>query len=196
MSDNEGDYEASVIMVDPNDIDLGSDTDEDENKLIIDEDEHEPIIDEDENELIIDEDENELIVDYTGLDPMSLVSVSLEEDEIEGGQEEEEASNADHVVEKCNICNKKCRSRSGLTRHMMAIHPVGCPVMCEYCGHVLDDQDTYARHLSEWHHIQVYTLDILMSNTRKSISSCPCLRWITSRWPLPDPRPEATSGPC
>ena len=74
MSDNEGDYEASMIMVDPNDIDLGSDTDEDENKLIIDEDEHEPIIDEDENELIIDEDENELIVDYTGLDPMSTAA--------------------------------------------------------------------------------------------------------------------------
>ena len=48
--------------------------------------------------------------------------VSLEEDEIEGSQEEEEASNADHVVEKCNICNKKMVTNHGLKLHILRRH--------------------------------------------------------------------------
>ena len=134
MSDNEADYNASVVMVDPNDIELESDEDGAEDELTIDCD--------------------------TGYDPMSLVSVGLEEDEEEDEEMEdgeEAVSAAGPAAEKCDICDKVCESRSGLAKHMRATHPGSCCVACEYCGRVLADQDTYTRHLNNMHHIQVYT---------------------------------------
>ena len=176
MSDNEADYNASVVMVDPNDIELESDEDEGEDELTIDCD--------------------------TGYDPMSLVSVGLEEDEEEDEEMEdgegEAVSAAGPAAEKCDICDKVCESRSGLAKHMRATHPSSCCVACEHCGRVLADQDTYTRHLNNMHNIQVHKLYSHLDTSAISIStsSCPRRRCPASRRPLLSPRPEAAASPC
>ena len=108
MSDNE-DYNESVVMVDPSDIQIPSDQDEP-----------------DDDELTIDCDYEINKDDY---DPMSLVSVGLEDDDEEEDEDESEMTN---VVETKRGC-----------------------VACQYCGRVLSDQESYRRHLNNVHQISV-----------------------------------------
>ena len=101
MSDSD-DYNESVVMVDPNDIEIPSEPEDDE--------------------LTIDCDYEINKDDY---DPMSLVSVGLEDDE-----DEEEEDEVENVVEPSKGC-----------------------VACQYCGRVLSDADSYRRHLNNVHQV-------------------------------------------
>ena len=110
MSDSD-DYNESVVMVDPNDIEIPSD--------------HEP----DEDELTIDCDYE---IDKDGYDPMSLVSVGLEDDDDDDEEDELTGGEAVETVETGPDC-----------------------VACQYCGRVLSDQESYRRHLHNVHQVRL-----------------------------------------
>ena len=130
MSDTEADYNESVVMVDPTDIEMASDDDDDpDTSLTID-------------------------CDYDdSYDPMSLVSVGLdEEEEEEEGVPEETDDNG-----QCDLCSESFSDKKQLAKHIKAVHPKSCCVACQYCGRVLSDHDNYRRHLNNMHNIKLPT---------------------------------------
>ena len=130
MSDND-DYNESVVMVDPNDIEIPSDQDEP-----------------DDDELTIDCD---FELNRDGYDPMSLVSVGLEDDE----DEEDEVTDVGESEEACTFCPLKFESKKSLSVHIKTEHSKSCCVACQYCGRVLSDADSYRRHLNNVHQVSL-----------------------------------------
>ena len=136
MSDSD-DYNESVVMVDPNDIEIPSD--------------HEP--DEEEEELTIDCDYE---INKDGYDPMSLVSVGLEDDD-DDEDEEDEVTGSEAVEtgeDVCSFCPEKFSNKKDLAVHIKTDHPKSCCVACQYCGRVLSDPDSYRRHLNNVHQVR------------------------------------------
>ena len=132
------DYNDGVIMVDPTDLEMGSDDDADEDELMIDCDY--------ENEEEFSNEQNE-----DAYDPMSLVSVGLEEDE----EDEEVITEEDDREQKCSFCSKTFSNRKRLNRHIKSTHQKDCSAACQYCGRVLSDAESYKRHLNNVHQIKI-----------------------------------------
>ena len=137
MSDTEADYNTSVVMVDPNDIEMASDDDDD---------------DDGNHELTIDCDDADL--EKEEYDPMSLVSVGLDEDD---DDEEEEVINNQNIKENCDFCPESFEDKKQLGKHIKSVHPKSCHVACQYCGRVLSDEENYRRHLNNMHQIVLPT---------------------------------------
>ena len=138
MSDNEVDYNASVVMVDPNDIEMASDED-----------------DETADELTIDcdyDNDNENDQSEEMYDPMSLVSVGLEEDD---DDDEEETIIDTSGKEICEFCQESFDDKKKLSKHIKSAHPKSCQIACQYCGRVLSDAESYRRHLNNMHQISL-----------------------------------------
>ena len=108
MSDLEADYDASVVMVDPNEIVMPSD--------------EEPEI---EDQLTIDMDD-----DDDSYDPMSLVSVGLGEEEDEEHEDsvedtDRQTSNASSVA--CQYCGRVLSDEDAYRRHLNNMHQIQLP---------------------------------------------------------------------
>ena len=130
MSDTEAaDYNESVVMVDPNDIEMASDDDDDDP----------------DTSLTIDCDYDD------SYDPMSLVSVGLDEEE----EEEDVAEETQGGSGQCDICSETFSDRRQLAKHIKTVHPKSCCVACQYCGRVLSDAENYRRHLNNMHKIKL-----------------------------------------
>ena len=130
MSDSD-DYNESVVMVDPNDIEIPSEPEDDE--------------------LTIDCDYE---INKDGYDPMSLVSVGLEDDDDEEEDDEDRVEDmAEPSEEVCSFCAQTFSSKKELTVHIKTAHPKSCCVACQYCGRVLSDADSYRRHLNNVHQV-------------------------------------------
>ena len=124
----------NVVLVDPT-VDLGSEDEED--ALMID------CSDEEE-----DEDEE------NGYDPLSLVSVGLDEDEDDMEEDEDEISFEEKNNEaSCTFCSESFPNRKLLNNHILSVHQKSCSVACQYCGRVLSDADSYKRHLNNVHQV-------------------------------------------
>ena len=93
MSDSD-DYNESVVMVDPNDIEIPSEPEDDE--------------------LTIDCDYE---INKDGYDPMSLVSVGLEDDD-EDEEDDEMENVAESSDEVCSFCSQTFSSKKELTAHI------------------------------------------------------------------------------
>ena len=138
----DGDYNDGVVMVDPTDLEMGSDEDEDVDELMID-CEYED--NQDKN--------NEQNEDQDGYDPLSLVSVGLDEEDEDDEMEDEEANNDDDQEQKCSFCSKSFTNKKQMNRHIKSVHQKACSVACQHCGRVLSDADSYKRHLNNVHQV-------------------------------------------
>ena len=138
------DYNDGVVMVDPTDIEMCSDPDEEDDELTIDCEYDD-----------VQEISNENSEDGEGYDPLSLVSVGLEEEEDDDDDdlEDEEVSIEDDQEQKCSFCAKTFSNRKQLNRHIKSVHQKACSVACQYCGRVLSDADSYKRHLNNVHQV-------------------------------------------
>ena len=142
--DEEGDdYNDGVVMVDPTDLEMGSDEDGEDDELMIDCEYDD-----------VQEISNEQSEDGEGYDPLSLVSVGLdEEDDDDDDMEDEELSIEDDQEQTCTFCTKLFSNRKQLNRHIKSVHQKACSVACQYCGRVLSDADSYKRHLNNVHQV-------------------------------------------
>ena len=146
LSNSSNDYSSELMMVDMEDIDRS-----------------EYLADEDENELMIDceDDDNSTSVPVertisdnsdNGYDPLSLVSVGLDDDDDVDDEElsfDEEISN--EVNTKCPFCSRLFSNRQLLNRHIRTVHQKSCSVTCQFCGRILNDEDSYRRHVASVH---------------------------------------------
>jgi len=151
----DGDYNDGVVMVDPTDLEMGSDEDEDVDELMIDCEYEE---DQDKN--------NEQNEDQDGYDPLSLVSVGLDEEDEDDEMEDEEANNDDDQEQKCSFCSKSFTNKKQMNRHIKSVHQKACSVACQHCGRVLSDADSYKRHLNNVHQIKIPDLGENSSPTK------------------------------
>ena len=129
------DYNSGLLEVDPSPLDL--EDSEDEDQLMID----------------CDEDTED------GYDPLSLVSVGLDEDEEDMDDEEEDDDDDLTIEEKnveqcCTFCSDTFANRKLLNLHILSEHQKSCSVACQYCGRVLSDGDSYRRHLDLVHQVR------------------------------------------
>merc|ERR1719322_1572270 len=85
-------------------------------------------------------------------DPMSLVSVGLEEDD---DDEEEETIIDTSNKEICEFCQESFEDKKKLSKHIKSVHPKSCQIACQYCGRVLSDAESYRRHLNNMHQISL-----------------------------------------
>ena len=138
----EDDYNDGVVMVDPTDLEMGSDEDEQDDELMIDCEYDD-----------IQEISNEPSEDGEGYDPLSLVSVGLDEEDDDDDIEDEDLSFEDEQEQKCTFCSKTFSNRKQLNRHIKSVHQKACSVACQYCGRVLSDADSYKRHLNNVHQV-------------------------------------------
>lgn len=137
----EEDYNDGVVMVDPTDLEMGSDEDGQDDELMIDCEYDD-----------IQEISNEQSEDGEGYDPLSLVSVGLDEED-DDDMEEEGLSFENGQEQKCTFCSKGFSNRKQLNRHIKSVHQKACSVACQYCGRVLSDADSYKRHLNNVHQV-------------------------------------------
>ena len=137
----EEDYNDGVVMVDPTDLEMGSDEDGQDDELMIDCEYDD-----------IQEISNEQSEDGEGYDPLSLVSVGLDEED-DDDMEEEGLSFENGQEQKCAFCSKGFSNRKQLNRHIKSVHQKACSVACQYCGRVLSDADSYKRHLNNVHQV-------------------------------------------
>ena len=158
MSDNdaEPDYNASVVMVDPTDLQLAPSDEEDE--------------------LTIDE----------GQDPMSFLSVGMDEDDEDDEDEEIEAGDANitqrrqslgqtQTLKQCPDCEEKFSTKTSLNIHRLKVHVAGlknlpCPqchqevpdltlhmrkehnvdgIVCPHCANIFSKKCTLNRHIEQ-----------------------------------------------
>jgi len=143
----EEDYNDGVVMVDPTDLEMGSDEDGQDDELMIDCEYDD-----------IQEISNEQSEDGEGYDPLSLVSVGLDEED-DDDMEEEGLSFNNGQEQKCTFCSKGFSNRKQLNRHIKSVHQKACSVACQYCGRVLSDADSYKRHLNNVHQIKIPELE-------------------------------------
>jgi len=143
----EEDYNDGVVMVDPTDLEMGSDEDGQDDELMIDCEYDD-----------IQEISNEQSEDGEGYDPLSLVSVGLDEED-DDDMEEEGLSFENGQEQKCTFCSKGFSNRKQLNRHIKSVHQKACSVACQYCGRVLSDADSYKRHLNNVHQIKIPELE-------------------------------------
>ena len=135
--------DANLVLVDPT-VDLGSEDEED--TLMID------CSDEEE-----DEDEN-------GYDPLSLVSVGLDEDEDDMEEDEDDLSFEEkNNQSSCTFCSESFSNRKLLNNHILSVHQKACSVACQYCGRVLSDAESYKRHLNNVHQVSLSDKDMILN---------------------------------
>ena len=128
--------DANLVLVDPT-VDLGSEDEED--ALMID------CSDEEDDE----DDEN-------GYDPLSLVSVGLDEDEDDMEEDEDDLSFEEKNNDgSCTFCSESFSNRKLLNNHILSVHQKACSVACQYCGRVLSDAESYKRHLNNVHQVSL-----------------------------------------
>lgn len=142
----EEDYNDGVVMVDPTDLEMGSDEDGQDDELMIDCEYDD-----------IQEISNEQSEDGEGYDPLSLVSVGLDEEDDDDMEEGLSFENGQE--QKCTFCSKGFSNRKQLNRHIKSVHQKACSVACQYCGRVLSDADSYKRHLNNVHQIKIPELE-------------------------------------
>lgn len=132
--------DGNLVLVDPT-VDLGSEDEED--ALMID---------------CSDEEEEE--EDEDGYDPLSLVSVGLDEDEDDMEEDEDDLSFEEKNNEaSCTFCSESFSNRKLLNNHILSVHQKACSVACQYCGRVLSDADSYKRHLNNVHQVNIPELN-------------------------------------
>ena len=126
--------DGNLILVDPT-VDLGSEDEEDA--------------------LMIDcSDEEDDADDENGYDPLSLVSVGLDEDEDDMEEDEDDLSFEEKNNEaSCTFCSESFSNRKLLNNHILSVHQKACSVACQYCGRVLSDAESYKRHLNNVHQV-------------------------------------------
>ena len=144
------DYNDGVVMVDPTDVEMGSDEDGEDDELMIDCEYDD--VQEISNEHSEDG-EGEEEGEGEGYDPLSLVSVGLDEEDDDDDMEDEEVSIEDDQEQKCSFCSKSFSNRKQMNRHIKSVHQKACSVACQYCGRVLSDSDSYRRHLNNVHQV-------------------------------------------
>ena len=128
--------DGNLVLVDPT-VDLGSEDEDD--ALMID------CSDEEDDE----DDEN-------GYDPLSLVSVGLDEDEDDMEEDEDDLSFEEKNNEaSCTFCSEAFSNRKLLNNHILSVHQKACSVACQYCGRVLSDAESYKRHLNNVHQVSL-----------------------------------------
>jgi len=152
------DYDDGVVMVDPTDLEMGSDGEAEDDELMIDCEYDD-----------VQEMPNQFSEDGEGYDPLSLVSVGLDEeddDDDDEDEEDEEVSIEDDQEQNCNFCSKTFSNRKQLNRHIKSVHQKACSVACQYCGRVLSDADSYKRHLNNVHQIKIPDLGENSSPTK------------------------------
>ena len=128
--------DGNLILVDPT-VDLGSGDEEDA--------------------LMIDcSDEEDDADDENGYDPLSLVSVGLDEDEDDMEEDEDDLSFEEKNNEaSCTFCSESFSNRKLLNNHILSVHQKACSVACQYCGRVLSDAESYKRHLNNVHQVSL-----------------------------------------
>lgn len=157
------DYNDGVVMVDPTDVEMGSDEDGEDDELMIDCEYDD--VQEISNEHSEDG-EGEEEGEGEGYDPLSLVSVGLDEEDDDDDMEDEEVSIEDDQEQKCSFCSKSFSNRKQMNRHIKSVHQKACSVACQYCGRVLSDSDSYRRHLNNVHQIKIPDLGENSSPTK------------------------------
>ena len=99
-----------------------------------------------------------------GYDPLSLVSVGLDEDEEDMEEEEEDFPMEDkNNKASCTFCSESFSNRKLLNNHILSVHQKACSVACQYCGQVLSDADSYKRHLNNVHQVSLLTSSMFPS---------------------------------
>ena len=128
--------DGNLILVDPT-VDLGSEDEEDA--------------------LMIDcSDEEDDADDENGYDPLSLVSVGLDEDEDDMEEDEDDLSFEEKNNDgSCTFCSESFSNRKLLNNHILSVHQKACSVACQYCGRVLSDAESYKRHLNNVHQVSL-----------------------------------------
>jgi len=136
----------------------------------------------DEDALMIDCEED-FDDDEDGYDPLSLVSVGLDEDDEDMDEDEDDFSiEESYSVQSCTFCSESFASRKLLNSHILSEHEKACSVACQYCGQVLSDGDSYRRHLDTVHQVLIPSLGddvsprkLLKSSKLKPFFSIPSL---------------------
>ena len=157
MSDGEPDYDASVVMVDPTELQMTPSDEEDE--------------------LTIDE----------GQDPMNFLSVGMDEDDEEDEDEELEAGGVNNTqkrpslghqtqtLKQCPDCEETFSTKTSLNIHRLKVHVAGlknlpCPqchqevpdltlhmrkehnvegIVCPHCANIFSKKCTLNRHIEQ-----------------------------------------------
>merc|ERR1719285_785151 len=93
--------------------------------------------------------EDELDDTGDGYDPLSLVSVGLDD------EDDEMSLETKNDVHNCSYCTELFTNRKELNSHIKSQHQKACSVACQYCGRVLNDAETYRRHLNNVHQVKI-----------------------------------------
>ena len=122
--------------------------------------------------------EEDLDDEEDGYDPLSLVSVGLDEDDEDMDEDEDDFSvEESYSVQNCTFCSESFASRKLLNSHILSKHEKDCSVACQYCGQVLSDADSCRRHLDTGHQVtngQVWCVQgATSSNSTSNSTYCP-----------------------